>query len=293
MIYDRPYMTTQRESQQRRLLLWLIGVNVGVFVVQNLEPLMGVRLLEPLFALDREALGRGQIWTFVTYAFLHHPGSLLHILGNMLGLFFLGRALLPVLGSGRFLQLYFASAALGGVVWWLASFFSGAPGVIGASGSVFGLLAMFACLYPNRDIHVLLFFVLPVRVKPKVLALVALGISAFLFLFHELGRGSGYAHSAHLGGMLCGWLFYKRAAGAGPNLAGAGPSIRLPDWLARRKKPAKPVQPYHYKVNLSQPRDVKAEVDRILDKINSKGFGSLSESEKKLLDDAREILRRR
>jgi hypothetical protein len=59
------------------------------------------------------------------------------------------------------------------------------------------------------------------------------------------------------------------------------------------KKAAKPAAPAAYQVNVSSPGDLRAEVDRILDKINSQGFGSLSADEKRMLDDAKDLLSRR
>jgi uncharacterized protein YcgL (UPF0745 family) len=67
--------------------------------------------------------------------------------------------------------------------------------------------------------------------------------------------------------------------------------IDLPRWLRRWKKSAAPTPRFH--VNLSNRDDLRAEVDRILDKINSQGFGALTAEEKRLLDEARDLLSRR
>ena len=56
---------------------------------------------------------------------------------------------------------------------------------------------------------------------------------------------------------------------------------------------AKPATPAAYHVNLSNREDLRAEVDRILDKINSQGFGALTADEKRLLDEAKDLLSRR
>ena len=66
-------------------------------------------------------------------------------------------------------------------------------------------------------------------------------------------------------------------------------SIELPSWM--KKKSADPTSA-SFKVNLTAREDLKAEVDRILDKINSKGFQSLSPDEKRTLDEARNLLNR-
>ena len=299
MIYDRPYMSTSYDQRAKNVLLWLIGINVGIFVLQSVFEVSGLGgQLESWFAMSSGSLGSGKIWTPITYSFLH--GNLMHVLLNMLGLFFLGRAVLFDIGSNRFLQAYFSAVLIGALAWFITSFLTpanplGISGyMLGASAGVSGLLALFACLHPNRDIQVLLFLILPIRVKPKVLAWVALGISGFGFLFSELQGGSdSVAHSAHLGGMLAGWLYFKQIYSKNIEFGGSGGvTIKMPNWL--KTKPSKKKQPnYNYKVNISQPRDLKVEVDRILDKINSKGFGALTDKEKEILDEAGDLLKRR
>ena len=67
--------------------------------------------------------------------------------------------------------------------------------------------------------------------------------------------------------------------------------IELPRWLRRRQKTAASTP--RFQVNLTSRDDLRAEVDRILDKINSEGFGALTDEEKRLLDEARDLLSRR
>ena len=89
--------------------------------------------LVPLFLMSRP-------WTILTGAFLH--GGLLHILFNMLSLYWVGRAIEPVLGWWRFLTVYLVSA-LGGsafiLAWCLIQPSEILVGTVGASGAVFGL----------------------------------------------------------------------------------------------------------------------------------------------------------
>ena len=68
----------------------------------------------------------------------------------------------------------------------------------------------------------------------------------------------------------------------------------MPKWFRRAKK----TQPaaYHVNVGTATPptRDeLRAEVDRILDKINSQGFGALTDEEKRRLDEAKDLLSRK
>jgi len=294
-------------ARKTSALVWLVAAIISGFVLQLVfSRWFGVdRTFTQLFALSPTGFKSGLVWPLLTYALLHDPQNLLHIVGNLLGLYFLGRELLPLMGDRRFLIFCGAATLLGGGLWlathWIVGDYSL---LLGASASVYGLLTVFAGFYPDRRITLLLFFVFPLSVKPKHVAYVALGISVCGFLFYEImGAASpfGIAHSAHLGGMISGWLYYRylheRNWGR----------LELPKW-ARRRRAAASKAPRnasgapsaaaaaaapHYRVNLSEPAKLRAEVDRILDKINAQGFGALTAEEKRLLDTAKDHLSQR
>ena len=300
MLSDRSYMRDSYARQTTSVLTWLICLTVAGFLVQNVfwrwfGPRAG-ESLDRLLELSIPAIQSGRVWTLFTYSLLHSTGNLLHIIGNLLGLYFLGRELLPLLGSRRFLRLW-GSAVLGGGLMWAATNWSHGGSIIGASAGVAALLVFFACLQPNQPMTFLLFFVLPVTLKPKWIALGLLTIDLIGFLFYEiLGSPSpmGFAHSAHLGGMAAGWLFFRfvhQRDWQNPDRVETS-GIELPKWFRRvQKTPAVATSPF--KVNLTNREDLKAEVDRILDKINSEGFGALTSDEKRVLDDARDALSKR
>ena len=256
------------------------------------------RSFDAALALSVDGIQSGQIWTLITYSFMHSMRSFFHLLVNGLAIFFIGRELLPLLGSKRFLWLY-GGGVVGGGLLWLAVNWTGNGILLGASAGAFALFTMFAALYPNRSITLLIFFVIPITIKPKWAIAIAGGIDLLGFLFYELAGSAspgGVAHSAHLGGMAAGWIFFRyvhNRSDRGHDRA--SPAIELPAWLKRTKRTAQTESPA-YKVNVSKPKspgDLKVEVDRILDKINSQGFGSLTSAEKKLLDDAKDLLSRR
>lgn len=293
MIYDRPYMRGDNRPREISVLAWIIIATVGVFIVQKIMagPIQGggVSALDHYLGLSAPGLMLGRVWTLVTYGFLH--GGLLHILFNMLGVFFLGREVLQLIGPQRFLGLYFGSLIVGGLISATVQLLAGhASLVIGASGAALSLLVVFAAFQPDRPITVLLFMILPVTVRPRYLVWGAAAISGMGLLLYELpGRTGGIAHSAHLGGMLAGWLYFRYLHERTGNYGHLRPSIELPTWLKKRR----PVVSAKTRVNVTPPTDLKAEVDRILDKINSQGFGALNEEERRLLDSAREMLSRR
>ncbi len=118
----------------------LIALNVLVFLVEQLQGRAFIN--QWTFA---PFLGRSEPWRFLTSAFLHDPGTLLHIGFNMYALWILGQFLEPVLGRWRFLTAYLLAALAGSVMVLLLaspdarSWFTG---VYGASGAVFGLFGI-------------------------------------------------------------------------------------------------------------------------------------------------------
>lgn len=293
MISDRPYMRSVGPNSGMTPLFWLIGTLIAVYVAQRIgADWLRTGVLTEWLGLSPEGLTGGRIWTLLTYGFLHDPGNLWHLLFNCLGLFFLGRIILPELGGLRFLLLYAVSTIAGGLFWVGINFSRGGL-LVGASSAVLGMLIYFACMRPNERITFLLFFVLPVSVLPKFLAIIIAGLELFGLLFAELPRGgfaTSIAHSAHLGGMLAALILFRVWSAESPVIP-ASRSVELPKWM--RTKRANPDIGGNYRVNVSPGRDMKREVDRILDKINNSGFGSLTPEEKRTLDEARDTLGKR
>ena len=301
MLSDRSYMRAPSGSTPPSVLAWFLGMLVGVFVLQSVaQTWFRTDALSEYGALSAQGIRDGRVWTLFTYALLH--GNLVHLLLNGLGLFVFGRELESVLGSRRFLQALFATA-LGGALAWFGVNFHRPGHVIGASGILMGLLALYACLYPRRPLTIFLFFVIPVTLQPIWVVALFGGIDVLGLIFREIpGQTSlyGVAHSAHLGGLAAGWLFYQLVlARRLPFMPGAAAAIEPPAWFRRRASRPAP----SYTVNLSPPaparpapavptsRDtLRAEVDRILDKINLHGFGALTHEEKRVLDEARQHL---
>ncbi len=287
-------MNSTHDERTKKTLIWMIGANVAVWVLQNIVSISGGGAsLSNWFAYSNENFLGGQVWTPFTHAFLHAYPGVSHLLFNMLGLFLVGRHVVGTLGVTRFLQFYAIAAVSGAALFAATSAVTGsAATVIGASGAVFGILAFFVLLAPDDEM--LFFFVLPM--KRKVFGLIMLAIAIAGFLFGELARSDfapQYAHSAHLGGMLGGYLYFKLIYLPNPFPSTDGFEFKLPSFLQKKTSPETRTENYRYSVNISRPQEMKIEVDRILDKINSKGFGALTATEKKTLDEARELLRKR
>jgi hypothetical protein len=212
----------------------------------------------------------------------------------MLGLFFIGRILEPVIGARPLLILYALGALLGGALFLLLHLNQNTM-VVGASSSVLALLSLFCLLYPEEKVTLLLFFFIPMNVQPKWILRLLLAYTLFGVVFYELlayeSSLFAIAHSAHLGGILGGFLYYRWMQKNSRSTAKSGgasqaTSIEPPAWFQTKKKIA---DIDNYVVN--RRTSLVNEVDRILDKINKSGFASLSKAEKETLEAAKETLK--
>src|SRR6185369_937765 len=140
------------------------------------------------------------LWQLVTYIFLHDTGQFFHILFNMLTLWMFGSELESVWGTRQFTKFFFICGIGAGLLTVLLSPNSMAT-TIGASGAIYGILAAYGILFPNRTI---IFIIFPIPAKWFVI-----GLGAIAFVSSLSASGSGIAHVAHLGGMLCGLIYLK------------------------------------------------------------------------------------
>lgn len=170
-----------------------------------------------LFSLlynDGEAVRRGELWRLLTYALLHDPKGLTHLLVNMVSLYSLGGFLEPMLGARRVAWLYVLTALVGGVA---STLFLDAISV-GASGAVWGVLgATLGLLGGGRQ---------------RFPALVARGLRRNLIVMLVLNVGisflPGIDRYAHFGGGLAGYLLarYFRGRSSSPTPLNAGQQDR-------------------------------------------------------------------
>jgi hypothetical protein len=146
--------------------------------------------------------------------------------------------------------------------------------VVGASACAFGLIAAFAMLFPSRELMMLLFFVIPVRMRAKTLLILLFVIALMGVIF----PWDNVANAAHIGGMAMGWFYVKKIL-KNPALLGLEDDARL-------LRPAKPAEK---PANEFQEEDV----DAILDKISARGINSLTSRERAILEAARKKMAER
>jgi len=124
------------------------------------------------FALvPADVVTRFYVWQLATYLFLH--GGFLHILFNMLGLWFFGKDLEDIWGTRRFLQFYLFCGVGAGIISVLANYLFGSRTVptIGASGAIYGIFLVAAVLWPDR---IIIFYIFPIKLKYFVMILGAI-----------------------------------------------------------------------------------------------------------------------
>lgn len=290
-------MRSDYPRERSSILVWLISILISCFVLQNvLLRLLGdypslYQTFARFFYLSAEGLSSFKAWTLLSYGLFHDPQNLLHILFSILGLYFLGREVEVVVGIRKFLILLLGSTLVGGLLWLLCH---GSNGVLlGASAAISGLLLFFILLYPDRPITFLFLFFPITLPKAKYLGYGVLLFEVFGLVFFELqGEGSAIAHSAHLGGMLYGFI-YQRYLYQEFVIKWKWPWKKSILQARPLEKAGAQASDFSFKLNLSEREKLRAEVDRILDKINSQGFGSLTSEEKKKLDEARDLLSRK
>jgi membrane associated rhomboid family serine protease len=208
----------------RRPIAWvtwfLVGTTVAVFLLQLLGlHLYGDDVVGNALAFSPRAMAEHRYWTVLTYAWAHAVAMFdnsdlfwLHIVSNMIPLICLGPALEELLGHGCFLGLYLGGAVAAVLVWYVLNLHVNEP-IIGASGAVFAIIAAIGTAIPRVRVTVLLFYVLPLRMSMRVLALTVCGVEVASIFFHWMPE---IAHSAHLGGAAFGFLYvmaFRQTAG--------------------------------------------------------------------------------
>lgn len=258
------------------------------------------------------------VWQLVTYQFLH--GGFTHILFNMFAVWMFGRVIENVWGPKRFLTYYLVCGIGAGLMQEVAqlcsfyimmsrqdsslSFFQlmqigkelsvqlNGWTTIGASGAVYAVLLAFGMIFPNERIFI---FPLPIPIKAKWFVMFYVVLELFM-AFNS--PGDGVAHTAHLGGMLFGFLLirYWSEPRRKPrfnfnNSWGKAPNINFKMGGSQRK--TRPQSTQQSTTSRETDREYserkrrnQEEIDKILDKIRKSGYDSLTPEEKKRLFDS-------
>lgn len=276
----------KRTFKEGSVLTRLIYINLGVFLVVKLIGVFFYLVGQPFTLVPWLAIP-SQIdelllkpWTPFTYMFLHE--GFLHILFNILGLYWFGKLFLYHFEGQKLLSVYLLGGLAGALIF-VAVFnisptFTSVRGLmLGASAAVFAILVAVAVYDPNREIH--LFFI--GRFPLKYIA----GFYVLLSILSISSSNPG-GNLAHLGGAAWGW-FYIYQLRRGKDW-GAG-LVNIIDKLAEFLKPREKMKVTHkqpprddYEYN-KQKNLHQEEINRILDKIAKSGYDSLTKKEKEIL----------
>jgi hypothetical protein len=254
----------------------LVGVHVALMVATCfLIAFGGGGLLDLAIFDSAQVLVYGRVWQIVTYAFVHVPssaGALFWFAVEMYMLFAFGREVERFVGRRAFIILY-------GLLLWVPTVFlllAGLWGRFGVAGSGtlhLGLFIAFACLYPNVE----MFFL---RIPVKWIALIGTAIVTLAsFANHD------WASIIILWATVATAFIFIQLRGAGPDLA----------WWNNLKarlqpKPKFQVVPRSTPRRVVEPENIHESIDPVLDKISKEGINSLTASERRALDRARNRL---
>ena len=231
-----------------------------------------------------------QPWSVVTYMFMH--ADVLHLLFNMLWLYWFGQLFLYLFSEKHFRGVYLLGGLCGAALYILAynvfPYFSASVQgalLIGASASVLAIAVATAVREPEYRVNLLFFG----SVRLKYLALI-LVVTDLLFITSNNAGG----HIAHLGGALAGFWFARAFQHGSDPTHWINRLLDLPvRWSAPRRR-QRPKMKVHYGKHAedydynARKREREEEIGQILDKLKKSGYNSLSaEEKKKLFDESR------
>jgi membrane associated rhomboid family serine protease len=284
---DRHYMREPTSHWRFSATVTLVLVLAAAFILQQFAPR---DFQDTYLALSLWGLKHGYVWQLLSFQFMH--AGPLHLIMNGVTLWMFGREVEEVLGKARFLTLYFLGGVIGGLLQALLGlvsdkFFGGS--VVGASAGIFGVVAAYTMIAPNRMLTMFAFYVIPINMKAKVLLWLETAV-AVLGIFLPDAFGRGLAHAAHLGGILTGVAFMKFSMTVPESAWNPFESKRRKKELIRAvsiKIPKWPHGPAQSSGDVPEEEFISREVDPILDKISQHGIQSLTEQERKILEKAR------
>jgi membrane associated rhomboid family serine protease len=271
-LYDRDYTQEDFKSQYRYspqmslpritpVVKWLLIINVAVFIPSVLSRTISFFLLKWFSVRPETPEMSLQLWRVITYQFLHSTYGISHIFFNMLVLFFFGPMLEGIWGSRKFLIFYLICGTAGGLLYSVLSLsgilHTNLP-MVGASGSILGMLAAGAILFPNSIVLVMFIFPMRFWVLAVILAMVSI-----LNLFSGDNKGG---EVAHLAGMAAGAIY-----------------VLSDSWRERFKFK---YSAGRWEKKISEQRNLQVELDRILEKVHKSGIHSLTFKEKRTLKQA-------
>ena len=249
----------------------LVGVHSICAILACFLSAFGAAGILSLMMFDSAQALSGAVWQIGTYAFVHPPSGLIWFAIEMYMLFMFGREVERFMGRRAFIILY-ALLLLGPTLLLSAWGVWERTGLSGSSSIHFGVFVAFATIYPRVEL------LLRIMVK-----WVALAFGAILTL--QLLASHAWSQLAVLWLSIGGAFLFIRMRGAGPEL----------EWWSNLRekfqpKPKFKVVPKPTSRRVVEPEDVHVSIDPLLEKISKHGINSLTASERRALDRARNQL---
>ncbi len=253
--------------------IWLFTSFLCVFVVQSIFQLaqaVPLTTFNEMFALSITGIRKAYVWQLLSYGFLHQ--DIMHLLLNSFLLYLVAYEVEYQIGVRHFLGLFFTGILTGGLLWLGAEHLkAGNPTLVlmGCSGGVFATIFGFITMFPERPIALL------GGLRAKFLGIILTAIAVYFIVFPS----NTVAHMAHLGGILAGIAYLKILSY----------QWRV-DMTIGSRKMSSSASRRHVERAISRTDFIHQKVDPILDKIAERGMSSLTEDERRILDEARERL---
>jgi membrane associated rhomboid family serine protease len=278
------------------ILIKLIFVNVAVFLLVHLGNWLflipgikdGLAIIVHWLALPADVtLLLVKPWTIITYMFLHE--GFMHILFNMMVLYFGGTIFLNYLNGKKLVVVYLLGGLAGGLLYILAfnllPIFDKVYSVsiaLGASASVMAILVAAATYVPNYIVR--LIFLGDVKFKHIAIGYVLLDLVS-------IPQGNAGGHIAHIGGALFGFIYIQQLKKGKDFTLGFSRFLDYLKMFFKQQKNMKVVYKKQGKTKTDQSYnnqkvDNQKKVDAILDKISKSGYDSLTGEEKAILFDS-------
>lgn len=257
----------------------LIFINIGVFVFALLLSVFSRlyngegNFIVNWFSLDDNFTSMfTKPWSIISYGFLH--GGFLHILFNLIGLYFIGNLFLQYFSEKQLLSFYLLGTFFGGILYLLSqNYFPLFEGkrtyLVGASAGVSAIFVGVAAHIPNYQLNIRFIG----YVKLWYLAAIWVGLD----VLGLVGTNAG-GNFAHLGGALFGFLYVKRASNKEITVFDS-----IGNLFKKKGKPLKTVYKSAEKKKQTQTNLNQEQIDKILDKISKSGYDTLTKLEKEFL----------
>ncbi len=268
-----------------KLIYWNVALFVIPYVLLGVLSLFDIRFsfTEYISLSSNPADLLWKPWSIISYAFFH--SGFIHILFNLIILYFVGRLFLTYFTQKQLLSLYFLGAIFAGIIYIISYLLFPAliqqrAQLIGASGAVMAVMFGIATFNPQMQVRLLL------------IGFVKLWHIALFYLIIDLislSAANTGGHIAHLGGALFGYLFSSQLKNG----------TDITKWFSgfldyivtlfqpRKSTPFKKVHANRQQKNVEIKPKLKEktqqQIDEILDKISKSGYDSLTKEEKEFL----------